>query len=816
MASELYTNLEKIDKIKQEIKAVLEGKQIVVDEVFENYPHYIKAIKQASEIIDYSNDENQIIKYYCKVGDTKSTIVGSAQVGTIYLFRYEPFDEDRPAHNNMHGVLLYVLTSVNTSNNVGIMTLTKMFIEEKVLDTSDATATANDLVKGATAYVNGSKITGTIETIEDMTVANATTVYIPQEDTTSLTFASKLNSRGVLEKDVTYQIQANTQQVASAIGLAPDIIKNNVNILGVQGTFDSNPEEYNAKFVVGDMTTGLTPMKLLVSVEKLDTSNVTNAAGIFSGCYSLGSIPYLNLDKATSIDSICYNCTNLVYMPEISIPLCTSMASAFYNCNNMSTINLVNTGNVRSMSSAFANCHKITNIPNLNYANCNSFYACFENTGMTGAVDLSFVNGDLGLNFSFVSMFNRCYNITSASNLNLATLDGTNDRGQIYNMFSSCTNLTKVSNFYLTNLVSMGRTFQGCVNLTSLENCHMTIKNGAGSTSNLMFSGCSNLTTVPFSLLETLGGYNMQSMFYNCHKLEFPKQINITDRNLYYGLSTAFANCYRFNANDIYFNSTMYTYRGGGSLSSTFAGCNNLSHLNIYNHKNLSSMSNTFQNCTKLHSLNFINCAMSDNGMYSLTGTFINCKNIKSLSNIVGINWANCNSFINAFDGCTNLTSVSEINTFSARDIDGMFKGCVNIDNIPAIIGDKLTWAKIFGVSNDAFNSSIQGYLPKLVNFGGIVNYGKAFTTTGYTNYYNVYLTPAPNLSYQSIMNVINGLYNLYTTYGTTPDAPGSMSKQCLILHTVQLQKLTEADKNKAINKGWYVVEDNRSYPIFE
>ena len=483
----------------------------------------------------------------------------------------------------------------------------------------------------------------------------------------------------------------------------------------------------------------------------------------------------------------------------------------------MSVVNLTNTGNVTSMSSAFYNCVKMTNIPNLNYASCSSFYACFDNTSITGDIDLSFINGNLNANYSFGSMFNRCDEITNISNLNLAGI-GVNKSISVYNMFNGCYNMQYVNNFYMTNIVSGSRMFQSCYNLKALKNCHITIKNGASSTTNMMFYMCTNLTEVPFSLIETLGGYNLSSMFYNCHNLEFPKSINITDRNLYYGLSSAFANCYRFNVNDIYFNANMYTNRSGGSLSTTFIGCTNLSHMNIHNHKNLASMSNTFQDCTKLHSLNFINCKMSNTGLYSLYGTFMNCHNLKSINNIIGINWANCNRFEYAFAGCKSLYDVSALNTFSCTDADYMFRRCTNLDNIPAITGDKVLWGRLFGTSEDAFNSSIQGYLPKLVNFGGFVNYGKAAAQqgTGYVNYFDLDLTPAPNLSYQSLINVINGVCNLYVASGTTPASPSGTVSQKLIMHTVQIQKLTEQDKTNISNKGWHLVEKSNSYPIFE
>ena len=818
--NELYSNLESIQKIKQNIKKVLQDKYIDADDVFANYPNYIKEIKQASDIIDYTGDPNQLITNYVRTGqyaDTKTMVIGEAQIGTLFIYDYEPYSTTYTSENDYHGVIIYRLDSiVSIENNTGRLTPIKKYLERKPLDTSDATATSNDLLAGVTAYVDNRKITGTIEPIADMTMKTASTVYVPQDDSTSLVFTSKMTDRGVIDKDVTYQLIANSQTVASAIGLAPDIIKNNVNILGVSGTYDSNPEEYNAKFIVGDMVTGLTPMKLLVSVEKLDTSNVTDASGIFSGCYSLGSVPPMNLDKATALDSTFYNCTNLVYMPELSIPMCKTLSSTFYNCGKLSQVNLSNTGNVYSLSSAFYNCRKIISIPNLNYSNCNSYYSTFDKTGLAGDIDMSFVNFIPNRYYSFTNTFNQCTEITSISNLNLAGMPVGNGAISTTNMFRGCSNLVSLDNVYLPNIADGCTMFSGCYNLTYINNSDMQLcQNYYYANYAAMFSGCSKLESVPSNIWKHLFGYNMTSMFSNCQNLKgIPSNITITANNTYYGYSSMFNGCHNLmgGVNLIFTNSSVSYRQFSSGFSSMFANCSNLTSLNIINHVNVASLSSTVAHCPNLHSFSVADSTISTSTLLTMSGTFNGCHNLKSMANITGINWANVGSYTYTFTNCNSLSNVSAINTYSCTDATYLFLGCTNLTSVPALICDKMTTCNIFGTFSNAFSSSGMGYLPNLTDFGGFINIGKGYTTkTNILATYDVDLTPMPNLTYGSLKNIINGLYNLYTTFGVTPGV-GTMYHQRLKIATIHNTKLTDADRTNITNKGWIINVYTNSY----
>ena len=91
-----------------------------------------------------------------------------------------------------------------------------------------------------------------------------------------------------------------------------------------------------------DMFSGLNTITAIDFGNKVDTSNVTNMYGMFSGCSSLTS---LNLSG--------FNTSNV-----------TTMGDMFYQCNALTTLNVssFNTSKVTNMSYMFAECHNMAEL----------------------------------------------------------------------------------------------------------------------------------------------------------------------------------------------------------------------------------------------------------------------------------------------------------------------------------------------------------------------------------------------------------------------------------------------------------------------
>lgn len=113
---------------------------------------------------------------------------------------------------------------------------------ESGIDTSDATATAADIIKGQTAYVKGQKVTGTLERSSGSTSV-VFSDNIEVVDGLTLRFKRTFDNGCAFTKGSYLMLQADIDSLRNAIGLTADKIKKGETILGVVGTYEGITED---------------------------------------------------------------------------------------------------------------------------------------------------------------------------------------------------------------------------------------------------------------------------------------------------------------------------------------------------------------------------------------------------------------------------------------------------------------------------------------------------------------------------------------------------------------------------------------------
>lgn len=107
-----------------------------------------------------------------------------------------------------------------------------------VLDTFDADATAKEILKNKVAYVKGEKITGTLEKREEEVISNGITPPTTRMANNNIEFLYELsNPEQIILQDSVIRIVLRQSDLADIIGLTSNVLKKDVEILGVTGTY---------------------------------------------------------------------------------------------------------------------------------------------------------------------------------------------------------------------------------------------------------------------------------------------------------------------------------------------------------------------------------------------------------------------------------------------------------------------------------------------------------------------------------------------------------------------------------------------------
>ena len=205
---------------------------------------------------------------------------------------------------------------------------------------------------------------------------------------------------------------------------------------GVIANYDSSELFYN-----------FSKLTEIENINLLDTSNVINMAGMFSGCSKLINLDVSNFDTSSVTDmmNMFENSSSLTSLDvsKFYTSAVTDMRGMFSFCSNLTSLDLSNfdTSNVTNMSEMFLECSSLTSLD----------LSKFDTSNVT---DMHY-------------MFRGCSNLTS---LDLSNFD-TSNVTDMSSMFNYCIKLAtlNVSNFDTSKVTNMNGMFYRCGRLTNLD-----------------------------------------------------------------------------------------------------------------------------------------------------------------------------------------------------------------------------------------------------------------------------------------------------------------------------------------------------------
>lgn len=193
-----------------------------------------------------------------------------------------------------------------------------------------------------------------------------------------------------------------------------------------------------------------------------------------------------------------------------------------------------------------------------------------------------------------------------------------------------------------------------------------------------MFSGCSNMTDIDLSGLNTSSTKYMTGMFMNCRSLSAIDVSNFDTSNCVH-LNSMFWGCESLTSLDV---SNFNTVKCE-SINAMFRECKGLTSLDLsnFNTSKVTNMNGVFYQCVGLTSINLD--GFDTQKITTTRNMFYYCSSLATVD-LTSFNTSKVNDMSSMFEGCNSLVSVdlSSFNTASVTKIYSMFKDCWSLRTI--------------------------------------------------------------------------------------------------------------------------------------
>jgi len=391
-----------------------------------------------------------------------------------------------------------------------------------------------------------------------------------------------------------------------------------------------------------DWFSGAVSLTSIIGLDKLDTENVTNMYGMFSGCTGLTSLDLSSFSNE--------NVTNMGYM--------------FYNCKNLTDLDLssFNTAKVKDMSYMFQNCESLTSLDlsSFNTAAVTSMGYMFYNCKNLTDLDLSSFN-TAKVTYT-ICMFQNCSKLKTIYASSLFTTDAVSSSNS---MFGGCTSLvggagTKYDanhkdktyaridggasrRGYFTAKVAYAVYDSTDQSMTFFRDTPGKYTDGQVSGTKTYYRGFEDITgTTKPSWLDSSSGDQKNKI----KTVTFKDKIKPKTCHAWFSDAVSLTSITGLDKLD----TANVTY-----MDWMFDSCSSLTSLNLssFNTANVTYMNRMFQNCSKLTSLNL--SSFNTENVMTMVYMFYNCSSLKTIYASSLFTTDAVSSSNSMFDGCTSL-----------------------------------------------------------------------------------------------------------------------------------------------------------------